>query len=77
MSITNFLEVRGKNGQVTLCPIVKQLQDLRNIQSCSVFFDSSAKVKRYSNSISKCSHQQTTNTCNNMDESQKSYAKQK
>lgn len=31
MSITNFLEGKGKNEQVTLCPKIKQLQDLREI----------------------------------------------
>lgn len=49
----------------------------RNILSCLIFFDSSTKVKGYSNSISKWSHQQTTNTRNDIDESQKPFTKWK
>lgn len=46
MSITNFLKLRGKNGQVTLCPIVKQLQDLREISKVvQVFLTVVPKLK--------------------------------
>lgn len=40
---------RGKHGQVKLCPIIKQLQDLKQIPKTvqSIFGQGSSKVRVY------------------------------
>ena len=70
--------LRGKYGKVRLCPITKQLQDLRQISKTvqSIFQQDSTKVVEYIKFNFKTPIP-TINTCNNVDGSQKLYAKRK